>query len=465
MFAVFIDQVSPRIHYVLEELLERRLQTELKIFTETSEFIKDDSPVKIQYVVKQIEGLPGFVVIQDAIMTAASINPAFNPTVSSFNLNSNSRELLLIKSKKTGVPDSEIQRIQHFLEGPFPCLFPNESELGFDVFAMAFYFLSRYEEYQAFDADSFGRFSYKESLEAKWAYDVAPHVDIAFYHFLCALNRVELIPNHSIIASFDIDIAYQFKGRSWRRQLASALRFPKLLWERLSVMSIGNDPFDPNRTVFSFIQNTGVQSRVFWLCSKRVKGVNRQVKRTYVPFNRAIKASAQISNIGLHPSFSMHPTSAWQEEKNWLEDLLGSTITHSRQHFVHLLFPDTYQRLIELGIQHEWSMGYADHVGFRAGTAFDFRWFDLSKNVQTSLTVHPFCIMDVAAKNYMSLSPFAAIDAGRSLKEKVFLFGGNFTFIAHNESLSERMGWEQWMPVFKSWANPDIHISASIGQF
>ena len=463
MFAVFIDQVSPRIQYVLEELLERRLETELKIFTQTSEFIKDDSQVKIQYVSKQFESLPGFVVIQDSIMTETMVNRYFDPYVSSFHLSSNSQESLLIKSKNNGLPDSEIQRLQNFLKKPFPCLFPNDSELGFDIFAMAFYFLSRYKEYQDFDADSFGRFSYKESLEFKWGYNVAPHVDIAFFHFLSALNQVSSIKDHGIIASFDIDIAYQFKGRSWRRQLASALRFPKLLWERITAISNGGDPFDPRKTVFNFLQNTGVSSRIFWLCSKRVKGVNRQVKRMYEPFKNAIKDSAQISAVGLHPSFSMNPKSTWEEEKKWLEHLLQANITHSRQHFVHLLFPDTYECLIELGIQHDWSMGYAENVGFRAGTAYDFRWFNLAKNSQTPLTIHPFCIMDVTAKNYMSLSPIAAIEMGRSLKEMVFLFGGNFTFIAHNESLSERSGWEMWMPVFKSWASPDFQESASMG--
>jgi hypothetical protein len=62
--------------------------------------------------------------------------------------------------------------------------------------------------------------------------------------------------------------------------------------------------------------------------------------------------------------------------------------------------------------------------------------------------------MDVTAKHYLTLSPAAAIDIGQTLKEMVFLFGGNFTFIAHNESLSQEMGWKDWLPVFENWANP-----------
>jgi hypothetical protein len=55
---------------------------------------------------------------------------------------------------------------------------------------MAFYFLSRYEEYQDFKADSFGRFGFENALESQWNYDPAPHVDIAFFHFfMCDPSR------------------------------------------------------------------------------------------------------------------------------------------------------------------------------------------------------------------------------------------------------------------------------------
>ena len=154
---------------------------------------------------------------------------------------------------------------------------------------MAFYFMSRYEEYQDFQADPFGRFGFENALESQWNYDPAPHVDIAFFHFLSAIQAEHLSPKADIIASFDIDIAYQFRGRSWQRQLASALRFPSLLFERLRVLFGSKDPFDPSVTVFPFIEDLHVEHRIFWLCSKRVKGVNRQVKRRFTPFVEAIK--------------------------------------------------------------------------------------------------------------------------------------------------------------------------------
>jgi hypothetical protein len=70
--------------------------------------------------------------------------------------------------------------------------------------------------------------------------------------------------------------------------------------------------------------------------------------------------------------------------------------------------------------------------------------------------------MDVTAKNYMKLNPDEAIDVGRTLKELVFIFGGTFTFIVHNESLSEAEGWGGWKRVFNSWKNPKIAVASSL---
>jgi len=101
-------------------------------------------------------------------------------------------------------------------------------------------------------------------------------------------------------------------------------------------------------------------------------------------------------------------------------------------------------------------------VGFRAGTAYPFHWFDLSKNKETNLCIHPFCLMDVTAKNYMKLNQDQAIDVGQTLKELVFIFGGRFAFIVHNESLSEAEGWGGWKRVFNSWKNPKIAVTSSL---
>ena len=42
----------------------------------------------------------------------------------------------------------------------------------------------------------------------------------------------------------------------------------------------------------------------------------------------------------------------------------------------------------------DYSMGYGSINGFRASVASSFYWYDLEKERQTNLRIHPFCFMD-----------------------------------------------------------------------
>ncbi|NJO69236.1 MAG: hypothetical protein HC830_08110 [Bacteroidetes bacterium] len=64
-------------------------------------------------------------------------------------------------------------------------------------------------------------------------------------------------------------------------------------------------------------------------------------------------------------------------------------VTKSRQHFLRLKFPGTYHRLMQEGITDDYSMGFHDKPGFRAGIAMPYPFYDLVNEKETTLTVHP----------------------------------------------------------------------------
>ena len=81
----------------------------------------------------------------------------------------------------------------------------------------------------------------------------------------------------------------------------------------------------------------------------------------------------------------------------------GTELISSRQHFLRFQLPETYNNLVNVGFKEEFSMGFAEHVGFRSGTARSHKWFDLLVNRTTNFTIRPFAYMDGTLREYMKL--------------------------------------------------------------
>src|SRR5690606_21745347 len=110
---------------------------------------------------------------------------------------------------------------------------------------------------------------------------------------------------------------------------------------------------------------------------------------------RLIKTIAKVAHLGLHPSYnsSKNPYQV-QREKKRLDTILQRKTVESRQHFLKINFPQTYQVLHQMGFKHDYTMGFAEVCGFRCGTAQPIYFFDLERNKVTDLVLHPFVYMD-----------------------------------------------------------------------
>ncbi|MBK8847160.1 MAG: hypothetical protein IPO27_11685 [Bacteroidetes bacterium] len=111
-------------------------------------------------------------------------------------------------------------------------------------------------------------------------------------------------------------------------------------------------------------------------------------------------------------------------------------------------FPSTYNNLISCGIQNDYSMGYADACGFRASTAVPFYFFDLEKNTETELLVHPIAYMDATFVFYQKKPPAQAWHEINNLHMEVKKFGGLFHYIWHNETVNDQGMWKGWQQIF-----------------
>ncbi len=370
---------------------------------------------------------------------------------------SNSKGFLIEKSIK------EVEPMVCTWQG-LPCFFfedQPQADFPFDLFAMFFFLLSRYEEYLPHDKDMHGRYAAENSLAYKNNFlhlALVDHWLIRLKDRLCKKNNgLELSTGaFSFIPTYDIDYAWAFKYKGIGRSVA---RYGKTLMEgRLAMLGkhlktnlgLQKDPFDQFEWMDALHQEQGLTPIYFFQVGDR-GAYDKNVHWKKNAFQRLIQNLHGQYTIGLHPSYQANKDlGRLKEEKRRLETITGATIHKSRQHFVRIVLPTTYRLLMHVGITDDYSMGYARYPGFRASVSRSFLWYDLEHEMATQLRIHPFCLMDGALKKYQGKTPEASKTMVKDLYQEVGRVGGTFISIWHNSSFSELEGWKGWK-AFYEW--------------
>ena len=321
-----------------------------------------------------------------------------------------------------------------------------------DLVASVFYVLTRMEEYNCFSYDDHDRFPFSHSILKKYEWVEQAVCDRWASYIIVDLLKVEVVKSKvEIIPTFDIDNTYAFKLKSGKRRALSKLKDvvkldAKRITKRKSVENGEKDPYD----TFDKIIEVGKQFsgvKVFWLTASE-GSKDRNVPIGNIQHRKLIKRVAQSVEVNIHPSYgSFLNASQVMSERDGLESITGSSIVRSRQHFLRFQLPKSYRDLIDAGIRNDYSMGFAENVGFRSGTARAHNWFDLERNEVTELTLHPFAYMDGTLLEYMSLTPEESKLRIQKLYAEIQNFGGDFIFLWHNETIGEYGKWKGWSQV------------------
>jgi hypothetical protein len=139
-----------------------------------------------------------------------------------------------------------------------------------------------------------------------------------------------------------------------------------------------------------------------------------------------------------------------KEETDRFRKLTGKEAEASRFHYLRLKFPVSYQNLSDAGFREDYSMGYHDEPGFRAGTAMSFMFYNIEKESISNLRVFPFQVMDGTLYRYRSLNTGEAGQVISRLLGNCMECGGNFVSIWHNTSLLRSAEWQGWRELFES---------------
>jgi len=400
---VFTEKITNRIEYIFDFIFHDFSGIDYKTTTDFQEFSQSDLP-KINFSNLFIEN----------------------------EINLNVDELLLETTIRKDVDYSTL------------------NELG-----KCFYWLSRYEEYIAKPEqfDEHNRFlgsdlDYSKPIVDEICLEIQHKIKTKFPETSFKQRVFKQINTH------DIDYAWKYLYHSPKIKYGSF--FKKIIKgnfteakQQIKVLNQQKkDPYDTFDYLKTLAEKHQIETIFFWLLGdystfdKNHHWENEAQKKL-------INTIITWAEIGIHPSYQTNN----QEDKlkteiNRLEKIINQPIKKSRQHFIKLSFPHTYQQLLINKISEDYTMGFPHQLGFRAGTSTPYKWFDVSTNEQTLLIIYPFVAMDVTLKNYLKLTPQQALEEIKQLKQTIKAVNGTFITLFHQSNLNE--DWAEWRKVYES---------------
>lgn len=354
----------------------------------------------------------------------------------------------------------QAQQVKVKQTSDYPILYETQGDWKFDIFAASFFLMTRYEEYLPHQCDQHGRYKVEESTAYKNGFLELPLIDLWMKKLITTLQTKwegtgadQRKYHHLYTVDVDNVFAYRWKGpfvNGWH--LLKDLKAKK--WETvkdrlLVLLRLREDPYFnlqevanhyakvKQDTIFFFhCGNYGPYDKKVWLPSLAYRSIRKKLSEDY--------------GTGLHPSYqSAHLPQKINQEKKTLEHIIGKKVTQCRSHYLLFNMPGDYRNLEELGFTDDYSMAYSNNPGYRASTSLPYHFYDIEKDEQSTLKIHPLAVMDKTLHSNLKLSPDEASDYLNKMRDMVKNVNGEFVTLFHNENQTENpaFGWQGWQKV------------------
>jgi len=410
---IFVPQITPRIRYTFDIMLNGLLGTAYELTDQFDKFDSFSGP-KLAYSDQPLENPYHLWIEATPLLFEENI---YNQTITPTSWND------------------------------YTLFFPTSRGLfTIDPLAVSFFLISRYEEYyETFEKDHHHRFQAKSSVSYQLGFHRKPIVNILA--IAIAEKIQEKFPEFSYqkpafqkMTTYDVDIAYQYRGKGLFRLFGSLakslLKFDFLTFQKVlkgAFHFAHEDSFDR----FDLHKKLAIDEQIrpiHFILTAPFSKFDKNIDPHHPEFQKLVHYLQTFSEIGVHPSYhSSENEKLISKEIALLETKTGFAITKSRQHFLKFRFPDTFEALIEAGIQEDYSLGWHDEAGFRMSITIPVPFFNLKTNLQTHLLLVPLTVMDGALFHlYDSIN--MCLNTLHLLQQEVEKNGGIFVVLYHNNS-------------------------------
>lgn len=336
-----------------------------------------------------------------------------------------------------------------------------EIKCGIDLFASAFFMLTRWEEYVDTKRDQYGRFP----ASAAWACRndlldrplVNEYAELLWQSLLrLGWNGPRKTRNFRLHLSHDVD-----HPRLWWSAAGRLRTLTGSLWQRRNARETAwwlkrhifksRDPYDVFDEWMDFSEQYGLVSHFNFLGRRPV------FADCYYPLDdpfvldliKKIQARGHI--VGFHPSREAFASPAvFAKELASLQEVSGAPVRTGRHHYLFFAAPHTWQQWADAGMDWDSTLGYPEAEGFRCGICHDFPVFNFLTRKTLPLREKPLLAMDVTLARYRQYTPEQAYNRLQQLRRQTEKHGGEFVLLWHNSSWNTYF-WASWQEAYREF--------------
>lgn len=409
---VYIPKQTPRINYIFRQICGRILGFKVRFCTKVEDFIAFDG-VKFSYAKKRL-----------------------------------GNEIFI---QKFGLLDEQGINDLNFSVGDWeglPAFFriSAESDLPFDIFSASFYLLTRYEEYQPHVKNDVDSYPVEESLAYENEFLEQPIIDLWAYRLKAILEEKfpEIkFPKRRFKSEFLIAVSesFAYRHRGVVRFIGASFRdffqFKlKSIYDRFkTLLRIQKDPYDIYDELISFAKTNKLKLDFFFQLSNYSR-YSKSISYNKRIYHKLIKSMGDYGDLGLLPGFEALPNfNILKKEKVRWESIVNRNLEKVLVKNYPLNFPEAYLNFNKLEISKDFSMGYQQNIGFRAGTCSSFQFYDLNLEQVSGLVIQPYVLNGNALQGR---DIYEVIGRMKVLKKEVKKVDGRLNFVFENSDFADK---------------------------
>jgi hypothetical protein len=328
---------------------------------------------------------------------------------------------------------------------------------GIDIFASAFFMLTRWEEYVLNDRDTHNRFPGESSLAYKFDFLNRPVVNEymeMLWKMILKLGADEGLRKSKrfvIVPTHDIDRVYY--NNQYEKLLGDILIDfkPQNAVKRIYYDLKRENMYDTFDWLMDISERKGLQSRFYFLSDGKPKADKGFLLKDKFITELTGKINSRGHLTGYHLGYDTYNNAEeWLRQKNKLEEILDLNVNEGRQHYLRMDVPDTLQIWEDNGMTIDSTLGYSSQAGFRCGTADEFTLFNVRTRNKLTLKERPLIYMDETFR--IRSKPAESLENARKaiehFKEECRKYKMPMTILFHNNNF-EPLRWKGWKEFYE----------------